>query len=76
MTVGFFCLYFPNRNAQNLRRIKQRKGLRFIQAISADKDDEMIFSYADFCIGLLAIPNNREFTRRNRVSGHFCGNFF
>ena len=48
-------------NAQNLRRIKQRKGLRFIQAISADKDDEMIFSYADFCIGLLAVPNNREF---------------
>ena len=38
-------------NAQNLRRIKQRKGLCFIQVISNheddedDKDDDMILSY-------------------------------
>ena len=40
MTVGFFCLYFPNRNAQNLRRIKQRKGFCFFQASSDNKNDQ------------------------------------
>ena len=61
--------------------LNKERGVDFIQESSADEDDqddqddqddEMIFSYADFCIGLLAVPNNREFTRRNRVSGHFC----
>ena len=37
---GFFCLSFPNRNAQNLHRIKQRKGHCFIQESSDDKDDQ------------------------------------
>ena len=37
---GFFCLNFPNRNAQNLRRIKQRKGSCFIQASNDDRDDK------------------------------------
>ena len=31
--------FFPYRNAQNLRRIKQRKGNRFIQEPSHDEDD-------------------------------------
>ena len=30
---------FSGRNAQNLRRIKQRKGHCFIQALSDDEDD-------------------------------------
>ena len=35
-----FPLSFPNSNAQNLRRIKQRKGLCFVQASSDDRDDQ------------------------------------
>ena len=31
---------FPDRDAQNLRRIKQRKGHCFIQASSDDEDDK------------------------------------
>ena len=31
---------FTDRNAQNLRRIKQRKGLCFIQVVSDDEDDQ------------------------------------
>ena len=37
---GFFYLSFPSRDAQNLRRIKQRKGHCYIQASSADVDDK------------------------------------
>ena len=36
---------FPDRNAQNLRRIKQRKDLFFIQLSSDDEDDELIPLY-------------------------------
>ena len=35
-----YALSFPNCNAQNLRRIKQRKGHCFIQESSDDKDDQ------------------------------------
>ena len=34
------------------------------------------FYIAHYCISLLAYPNNREFTRSNRVYGHFCWNYF
>ena len=34
------------------------------------------FHIDDYCIDLLAAPNNREFTRSNRVYGHFCWNHF
>ena len=43
-----YALSFPNCNAQNLRRIKQRKGHCFIQALSDDendKDDDFITPY-------------------------------
>ena len=50
---GFFCLSFPNRDVQNLRRIKQRKRLCFILASSDDmddKDDDFItpYTFQDF----------------------------
>ena len=31
---------FPNRDVQNLRRIKQRKGLCFVQTSNDDRDDK------------------------------------
>ena len=34
------------------------------------------FYIAYYCIGSLAYPNNREFAQSNRVSGHFCWNYF
>ena len=34
------------------------------------------FRIADFCIGLLVFTNNRGFTQRNRVYGHFCWKYF
>ena len=34
------------------------------------------FHITDIWIDLLAFPNNREFTRSNRVYGHFCWNYF
>ena len=34
------------------------------------------FHIADYCISLLAFPNNREFAQSNRVYGHFCWNYF
>ena len=30
------------------------------------------YHIAEYCIGLLAFPNNREFAQSNRVYGHFC----
>ena len=47
MTASF-TLSFPNRNAQNLSRIKQRKEPCFIQTLSDnvdDQDDDLITPY-------------------------------
>ena len=45
-SLGFFIL-----GVQNLRRIKQRKGHYFIQASSADEDDE--YDSGFFCLSFL-----------------------
>ena len=81
---GFFCLSFPNRNAQNLRCIKQRKGLCFIQPSSDDEDDQDENRIAPIAIKISVLKCNHpkqvhllqpvcrfvSLFRRNRKSMH------
>ena len=47
-----------------------------IRTIRTIRTMNWYFRIADFCIGLLVFNNNRGFTQKNRVYGHFCWKYF
>ena len=54
----------------SFRNLVPMRTIRTIRTIT------WFFHIADYCAGLLAASNNREFTWNNRVYGNFCCNIF